>query len=74
MRSGHFWGMDEWFDAATGREVPVTHPLTFERADRELCFNRIRRELRMPDAHLHFPEGRHRAVSRAAGTPACAAP
>ena len=56
VRSGHFWGMDEWFDAATGREVPVTHPLSFERADRELCFNRIRRGLRMPDAHLHFPK------------------
>jgi len=55
VRSGHFWGMDEWFDTATGREVPVTHPLSFERADRELCFSRIRRPLRMPDAHLHFP-------------------
>jgi glucosamine-6-phosphate deaminase len=56
VRSGHFWGMDEWFDAATGREVPVSHPLSFERADRELCFDRIRRGLRMPDAHLHFPK------------------
>jgi glucosamine-6-phosphate deaminase len=36
--------------------VPVTHPLSFERADRELCFNRIDRSLRMPDAHLHFPK------------------
>ena len=34
VRSGHFWGMDEWFDTATGREVPLTHPLSFERADR----------------------------------------
>ena len=56
LRSAHFWGMDEWFDCATGREVPVTHPLSFERADREMCFNRIRRELRMPDANLHFPK------------------
>jgi glucosamine-6-phosphate deaminase len=56
VRSGHFWGMDEWFDAGTGREVPVSHPLSFERADRELCFNRIRRQLRMPDTHLHFPK------------------
>ena len=56
VRDGHFWGMDEWFDEATGREVPVTHPLSFERADRELCFSRIRRPLRMPDAHLHFPK------------------
>src|SRR5687767_11706572 len=56
VRSGHFWGMDEWFDAATGREVDVTHPLSFERADREMCFSRIRRGLRMPDHHLHFPK------------------
>ncbi len=56
VRSAHFWGMDEWFDPATGRETPVTHPLSFERADRALCFSRIDRRLRMPDAHLHFPK------------------
>jgi len=56
VRRGHFWGMDEWFDVGTGSEVPVTHPLSFERADRTLCFDRIRRPLRMPDAHLHFPK------------------
>lgn len=56
VRDGHFWGMDEWFDAAAGREVPVTHPLSFERADRELCFSRLDKKLRMPDAHLHFPK------------------
>ena len=61
VRSGHFWGMDEWFDIATGREVPVTHPLSFERCDRALCFSRIRRGLRMPDAHLHFPQADTRA-------------
>ena len=55
LRSAHFWGMDEWF--LDGAEVPVTHPLSFERADRELCFSRIRKELRMPDKHLHFPKG-----------------
>lgn len=55
VRRGHFWGMDEWFDVGTGSEVPVTHPLSFERADRTLCFDRVRRPLRMPDAHLHFP-------------------
>ncbi len=54
VQSAHFWGMDEWFHA--GSEIPATHPLSFERADRELCFNRIRKELRMPDAHLHFPK------------------
>jgi glucosamine-6-phosphate deaminase len=56
VRRGHFWGMDEWFDAGTGREVPVAHPLSFERADRALCFDRIRQQLRMTDAHLHFPK------------------
>lgn len=54
VRSAHFWGMDEWF--LDGREVPATHPLSFERADRELCFDRIDRRRRMPDAHLHFPK------------------
>src|SRR2546425_3072132 len=54
INSAHFWGMDEWF--LDGKEVSVTHPLSFERADRELCFNRIRPELRMPDTNLHFPK------------------
>jgi len=53
VNTAHFWGMDEWF--LDGKEVPVTHPLSFERADRELCFNRIRPDLRMPDTNLHFP-------------------
>jgi glucosamine-6-phosphate deaminase len=50
----HFWGMDEW--VIDGREVPETHPLSFARADRELCFSRIRPELAMPEANLHFPK------------------
>jgi len=53
-RSGHFWGMDEWCIA--GQEVPLTHPLSFERCDRELCFNRIQKSLRPAEAHLHFPK------------------
>jgi len=56
VRRGHFWGMDEWFDAATGREVPGNHPLSFEKADREICFDRIPKKQRLPDAHLHFPK------------------
>jgi glucosamine-6-phosphate deaminase len=56
VRSGHFWGMDEWFDVEIGKEVAVTHALSFERADRELCFSRIRPGLCMPDEHLHFPK------------------
>jgi glucosamine-6-phosphate deaminase len=52
VRSGHFWAMDEWY--ADGREVPVTHPLSFAKADLDMCFNRIDRKLRMPDENLHF--------------------
>ena len=62
LRSAHFWGMDEWFHE--GREMSPKHPLSFERADRELCFNRIRKELRMPDAHLHFPQADSTAYRR----------
>ncbi len=52
VREGHFWAMDEWF--VDGKELPPTHPLSFAKADLDLCFNRIRKELRMPDDHLHF--------------------
>ena len=54
VRSGHFWGMDEW--VIDGRVAPPSHPLSFEKADRELCFDRITKKLRMPDANLHFPQ------------------
>lgn len=54
IKSAHFWGMDEWF--LDGKEVSVEHPLSFERADRELCFGRIDKDLVMPDSHLHFPK------------------
>ena len=53
LRHAHFWGMDEW--VVDGKEAPITHPLSFARADMELCFNRIRPDLRMPRANLHFP-------------------
>ncbi|MBE3068803.1 MAG: glucosamine-6-phosphate isomerase [Planctomycetes bacterium] len=54
LRHAHFWGMDEW--VVDGKEAPMTHPLSFARADMELCFNRIRPDLRMPKANLHFPK------------------
>ena len=34
----------------------MTHPLSFAKADMELCFNRIRPELRMPAENIHFPK------------------
>ena len=54
LKSAHFWGMDEWF--MDGKEVSADHPLSFEKADRELCFNRIKKELVMQDENLHFPK------------------
>ena len=54
LNSAHFWGMDEWY--IDGREAPPDHPLSFEKADRELCFNRIKPELAMPEENLHFPK------------------
>jgi glucosamine-6-phosphate deaminase len=56
LQSAHFWGMDEWVCGA--REAPLRHPLSFERTDRDLCFSRIRPELAMPEANLHFPKVR----------------
>jgi len=54
LRYAHFWGMDEW--VIDGKEAPMDNPLSFRRADMELCFNRIRPELRMPADNLHFPQ------------------
>ncbi len=62
LRHCHFWGMDEW--AVDGREVSADFPLSFERADHQLCFDRIRRELRMPLDQLHFPGVQSDAYSR----------
>ena len=52
VSEGHFWAMDEWF--IDGTEVGLDHPLSFARADLELCFNRIDPAYRMPDEHIHF--------------------
>lgn len=55
LKNAHFWGMDEWYNTETQREEPITHPLSFARADMELCFNRIDKRFRMPDENIHFP-------------------
>lgn len=52
IRNGHFWAMDEWY--LDGKEVPLSSPLSFTRADLELCFNRIKKELRIPEENIHF--------------------
>ncbi|MDP6505080.1 MAG: glucosamine-6-phosphate isomerase [Planctomycetota bacterium] len=53
LKNAHFWGMDEWVE--DGKEVPDDHALSFKKADMDLCFNRIREDLKMPEENLHFP-------------------
>jgi glucosamine-6-phosphate deaminase len=53
LRHAHFWGMDEW--VVEGRAAPIDFPLSFARADMELCFNRMHPKLRMPVENIHFP-------------------
>jgi glucosamine-6-phosphate deaminase len=58
----HFWGMDEW--VIDGKTVDTTHPLSFAKADKELCFDRIDKALRIPEKNLHFPSGDLDAYSK----------
>jgi glucosamine-6-phosphate deaminase len=70
VHNAHFWGMDEWVE--DGEPVPVTHPLSFAKADLEMCFNRIDKKLRMPDSHLRFPTGDLAAYSKSYDSIHCA--
>src|SRR5437764_4506329 len=45
LGDAHFWGMDEWVE--NGKPVAADHPLSFAKADKDLCFNRIQKSLRM---------------------------
>ena len=63
IKDAHFWGMDEWVDEE-GVPVPTSHPLSFAKADMDMCFKKIDRKLRMPDSHLHFPTGDLGAYSK----------
>lgn len=58
VSNAHFWGMDEWV-GDDGKEVPTDHPLSFQRADRELCFDHI--DAGFPEENLHFPAADTRA-------------
>jgi len=58
----HFWGMDEW--VIDGKPVSGTHPLSFAKCDRAMCFDRIEKKLRIPEKNLHFPVGDLDAYSR----------
>jgi len=54
LKNAHFWGMDEWYK--DGKGVDINHPLSFAKADMELCFNRIKPKLKMPEKNIHFPK------------------
>ncbi|MFW5798643.1 MAG: glucosamine-6-phosphate isomerase [Planctomycetota bacterium] len=54
LRHAHFWGMDEW--VIDGKAAPEDFALSFAKADMDMCFNRIRPELRMPRENIHFPK------------------
>jgi len=58
----HFWGMDEW--VIDGKTVDTNHPLSFAKADKELCFDRLDKSLRIPEENLHFPSGDLEAYSK----------
>ncbi|MCJ8332429.1 MAG: glucosamine-6-phosphate isomerase [Lentisphaeria bacterium] len=53
LKNCHFWGMDEW--VVDGKETGMDFPLGFAKADWDLCFSRIRKDLLMPEENIHFP-------------------
>lgn len=59
----HFWGMDEWV-GDDGKPVGIKFPMSFAKADMEMCFDRIERRLRMPEKNIHFPNGDLEEYSR----------
>jgi len=54
LSNAHFWGMDEW--VVDGKEIDKNSPISFEKADKELCFDRINKKYKMPESNLHFPK------------------
>jgi len=56
LTHAHFWGMDEWI--IDGKAASPSFPLGFRKAAMDLCFNRIRDDLKMPPENIHFPSER----------------
>lgn len=54
LQHAHFWGMDEWI-LEDGKAAGLDFSLSFAKADMDLCFNRIRDDLKMPRENIHFP-------------------
>ncbi len=70
LKDAHFWGMDEW--VLDGKPVGIDHPLSFAKADLELCFNRIDSKLRLPQKQMHFPTADLSGYSKSYDTVRCA--
>jgi glucosamine-6-phosphate deaminase len=70
LKDAHFWAMDEW--AIDGREVPISHPLSFARTNLQLCFDRIDPRLKMPAAQMHFPTAQPAAYTKSFDQVRCA--
>ena len=69
-KDAHFWGMDEWF--LDGRIAGIDHPLSFARADMEMCFDRVAGPLRMAEPNIHFPNADVEAYSDSFDQARCA--
>ena len=69
LRHCHFWGMDEW--VVDGKEAGLRLPAELRPADMELCFNRIRPELRMPPRTSTSRRPTRRRTSRAGTQARC---
>ncbi len=65
-----FWGMDEW--VLDGKAVDFSHPLSFQKADMDLCFNLMRPELRPRPENMHFPLNDSQAFSATFDNARCA--
>ncbi len=52
LKNAHFWGMDEWY--VNGKAMSPDNPLSFAKADMDLCFSRIDKKLQMPKENIHF--------------------
>ncbi len=60
LKNAHFWGMDEWI--VDGKTASSNFPLGFQKADMELCFQRIDKDLAMPLENMHFPTAENPAA------------
>lgn len=49
-----FWGMDEWY--VDGEAISVDSPISFERVNNKLMFNRIHEKYKMPKENIYYPK------------------